>query len=341
MDVSRINKLKDLCREMKVDAILADDPVDLLYLTGLSFSIGRMLVSSESATLFVDGRYIESAKKQALCEVQLPSELGHFAKPFKKIAFDSAFITYEGYQNLRNTFPDLDLVPVAKPLKKLRMVKEETEIQALKKAAQLTKEGFSHIKGMLKEGISEEELSLEFEFFCRRKGASCLSFPPIIAFGENSAYPHHRAGKDRLKKNQIVLFDLGAVVNGYAGDMTRVAFFGNPSPQLQKDYALIQAVQKKVIAMVAPGICFGDLDKLARQELEKEGCASLFSHGLSHGIGLDVHEYPSLKIKGGDREILLEPGMVFTVEPGIYRVGIGGVRYEDVILVTKTGHEEL
>lgn len=341
MDVARINKLKEQCLELQADAILVEDPVDLLYLTGLSFSLGRMVVSKKSAALFVDGRYFDSAKKMAPCEVHLPAELAPFAKSFKKIVFDSAFVTFDGYQNIRKLFPDADLIPVAKPLKKLRMIKEEKEIAALKNAAELTREGFHHIRAMLKEGVSEEQLALEFEFFCRKRGASRLSFSPIIAFGENSAYPHHRAGKDRLKNDQIVLFDLGAVVDGYAGDMTRVVFFGNPSPQLQKDYALIQSVQKKVIRLAAPGVRFGDLDKLARQELEKEGCASLFTHGLSHGIGLDVHEYPSLKIQGGDPDLLLEPGMAFTVEPGIYRPGVGGVRYEDVVVITKTGHEEL
>jgi Xaa-Pro aminopeptidase len=315
--------------------------VDLFYLTGLDVSSGRLLVSSEKTELFVDGRYIDIARKKAPCAVFLPEELRKHISRGSEVAFDSSFLSYDGYLQLQTTFPDQKWRPVSKPLKFLRMIKEPQEINALRRAAQLTGEGYLHIAGLLKEGVSEEELSLEFEFFCRRNGASSLSFAPIIAFGENSAYPHHRAGRDCLKKNQIVLFDLGAVVDGYAGDMTRVVFFGNGDPQLLKDYELIQSVQKKVIEHVAPGIRFGELDRIARSCLEEAGVASLFTHGLSHGIGLDVHEYPRLGINGGDVDLILTPGMCFTVEPGIYRTGLGGVRYEDVVIVTNAGHETL
>lgn len=334
--VTRLDKLKKI-----VDGTLfVDDPVDLFYLTGLFLSLGRLVVTSESARLFVDGRYIAIAQEKAPCEAHLLSDLKKHI-PKGPIAFDSAFLSYEEFLELQKAFPEHSLIPAPQPLKELRVIKDAHEIAALRKAAQLTRAGYQHIAGLLKEGVSEEALSLEFEFFCRKNGASKLSFEPIVAFGKNSAYPHHRAGKDTLKKNQIVLLDLGCVVDGYAGDMTRVVFFGDVDAQLKQDYALIKQVQKNVIAHVAPGSRFGELDKLARLELEKAGAESLFSHGLSHGIGLDVHEYPRLKIKGGDANLVLQPGMTFTVEPGIYRPGLGGVRYEDVVLVTKEGHETL
>lgn len=341
MDVTRINKLKNWIKKEDLQFLFVDDPVDLFYLTGLSLSVGRLLVSLEKTILFVDGRYIDIARKEAPCEAFLSEDLKKHLSYGISIGFDSAFISYDGYLQLQTTFPNQKFVPVSKPLKSLRMVKDPQEINALKKAQKLTREGYQHIARLLKEGIAEEEISLEFEFFCRHKGASSLSFEPIIAFGENSAYPHHRAGKDCLKKNQIVLFDLGAVVDGYAGDMTRVVFFGTPDSQLLKDYELIKTVQEQVISHVAPGIRFGELDQMARSALEKAGVASLFTHGLSHGIGLDVHEYPRLRINGGDADLVLTPGMAFTVEPGIYRAGLGGVRYEDVVIVTDTGHETL
>ncbi len=341
MDISRIDQLKQWISTQEFDALFVDDPVDLFYLTGLHFSLGKMVVSAKGACLFVDGRYIESARKCVCCEIQLPSAIKKWIEPYKKISFDSAFVTFADYQGMKKKFEDKEWIAILKPLKKLRMIKDEGEIRALKKAAKLTRDGCQYIISLLKEGVSEEALSLEFEWFCRKRGASKLSFEPIVAFGENSAYPHHRAGKTLLQKNQIVLIDVGVVVDSYAGDMTRVTFFGTPPIQLEKDYELIQMVQKKVISHIAPGVRFGDLDKLARQELEKHGCANLFTHGLSHGIGLDVHEYPKLRLGEGDEDLLLEPGMTFTVEPGIYRIGVGGVRYEDVILVTKTGHETL
>lgn len=337
MSLKRINQLK----EENFGALFIDDPTDLFYLTGLSLSLGRLFVSSEKTCLFVDGRYFEIAKKKAPCEVRLIQDLKTYLVSGMSIAFDSAFVSYDGYLELKKMFPEQTFIPISKPLKKLRMKKDLGEIAALKKAAQLTREGERYIASLLKEGVAEEELSLAFEFYCRERGASRLSFEPIIAFGENSAYPHHRAGKTQLKKDQIVLFDLGAVVDGYAGDMTRIHFFGKVDPQLQKDYELIQNVQKKVIAEVCPGIRFGELDRIARSLLKEAGSDSLFTHGLSHGIGLDVHEFPRLRIQGGDLELILEPGMAFTVEPGIYRAGLGGVRYEDVVIVTEKGHETL
>jgi len=323
-----------------IEILLVDDPIDLFYLTGLMLSVGRMAVSLQSSDLFVDGRYIEYARKQNPCFVHPKESFLEFVRP-KKIAFDSSFVTYAGFQELMQILPSKEWLPIVKPLQKIRAIKEREEIKALREAARLTFSGYEHIKGLLKEGITEEELSLCFELFCRQRGASKLSFQPIVAFGENSAYPHHRAGKTRLQKDQIVLFDLGAVVDGYAGDMTRVVFFGKPNPQLEQDYQLIQNVQKLVLEKVRPGVLFGELDRIAREELRKNGCEELFTHGLSHGVGLDVHEYPRLKIQGGDRDVALEPGMVFTVEPGIYRPGLGGVRYEDVVLVTQTGYETL
>ena len=336
MDESRIKKVQ---QQLDVDCLLIDDPVDLFYLTGLTLSIGRMALFPDRASLFVDGRYIEIGKKKAPCEVKLNQEFVSYLSSAQKVGFDSAFLSCDDFAKLEKQLPQKKWVPLSKPLKEMRAVKEGREIETLKKAARLTWEGFLHIRSLLKEGISESELALEFEFFCRRKGASALSFSPIIAFGENSAFPHHRAGNTKLKKNQIALFDLGAVVDGYAGDMTRVIFFGEADPELQKDYQLIQQAQALAIDAIRPGVQFGELDRIAREYLRKAGVADLFTHGLSHGIGLETHEFPFLRIEGGDRETELTPGMVFTVEPGLYRPARGGVRYEDTVLVTKTGAE--
>jgi Xaa-Pro aminopeptidase len=341
MFISRIDKIKSWVKQENIDYLFVEDPLDLYYLTGLSLSLGRLLVCQDRAILFVDGRYFSVAKKDAPCDVCLSTDLKSYLPSQKTIGFDSHFLSYDGFLELQKSFPSCKFVPVSAPLKTLRMIKDGEEIKALRRAQHLTFQGYEHIVSLLKEGVSEEALGFEFEVFCRKRGASRLSFSPIVAFNENSAYPHHRAGKTKLKNDSIVLFDLGAVVDGYAGDMTRVHFFGRPNAQLFKDYALIQKVQKMVISHVAPGIKFGELDRLARRELEKEGVEGLFTHGLSHGIGLDVHEFPRLRKGGGDYDLVLREGMAFTVEPGLYREGIGGVRYEDVVIVTKDGYEEL
>lgn len=334
-----MNRILQVQKRLTADVLILDDPIDLYYLTGLIVSVGRLAIYPDSSCLFVDERYIEQAKIKAPCEVQLREGLQKYLQKAQEIAFDSAFLSFDSYQALEKNFPGKKWIPIAKPLKELRAIKDKNEIKALKKAAHLTEMGYRYLLDLLKEGITEEQLALEFEMYCRNHGASRLSFQPIIAFGENSAFPHYRAGKVPLKKDQIILFDLGAVVDEYYGDMTRVVFFGRPNLQLESDYRLLQEVQARVIASIRVGICFKELDQIARDALREKKVADLFTHGLSHGIGLQCHEYPLLKISGGDRDLRLEAGMTFTVEPGLYRPGLGGVRYEDTVLVTEKGAE--
>ena len=334
---SRINKLQAWMRKQEIEWLLVEDPTDLRYLLGFALEVGWLVISVREAHLFVDRRFIEEARHKASCKVHLRDAFSQFVSA-KTLLFDSAFTTYAAFQELEKM---CSFIPFDKPLKTLRAIKEPEEIKALRKAARLTYAGYEHIQTLLKEGITEEDLAFAFEIFCRKRGASRLSFSPMIAFGENSAYPHYRAGAAKLQKNQIVLMDLGCVVDGYAGDMTRVVFFGMPDPQLAQDYEVVQRAYAAACAHIRPGVVFGTLDNIAREVLKKAGCEELFIHALSHGIGLDVHEYPRLRFQGGDREVVLEAGMTFTVEPGLYRPGLGGVRYEDTILVTQEGHEKL
>ncbi len=331
----RIKKLASLLQE----PCLIENPVDLLYLTGLTLSKGRVLVDSKEVKLFVDDRYYDRAKKAAPCPVFKEKEFPEELKNVQRVAFDSAFLTYEQFLALQNRFPQTEFVPISKPLKGIRVCKDSHEIDSLKKAAHLTWRGFELIKKNLKEGISEEELALEFEIFCLKNGAKEFSFEPIIAFGENSAYPHYRAGKAKLKKNQIVLIDIGAVVENYRGDMTRVLFFGTPDPELARFDQIVKRAFGKAFALVKPGIRVGDLDIAVRKEFQKEGLENLFTHSLGHGIGLETHEFPLIREDREDRNVILKEGMVFTIEPGLYQPGLGGVRFEDTVLVTAKGCE--
>lgn len=323
------------------EGFVVEAPIDLLYLTGLNLSKGRLWVSRTEVCLFVDGRYLAVAQAKAPCPVHLWEEKKMRAVfgSGKRIAFDSAFTSYDGFLALQKGFAEVEWVPIANGLKGRRLYKEAVEVAALKRAATLTWKGYHHILTQLREGITEGELALEFEFFCRKQGASGLSFEPIIAFGENSAYPHHRAGATKLQKNQLILIDVGAVVDQYRGDMTRVHAFGTIDPKLKQLEKWVTGAQKKAVAHVRPGVRIGELDQIVREEFRKEGVESLFTHSLGHGIGLETHEYPRIKFDGEDRDLVLQAGMVFTIEPGLYQPGLGGIRYEDTVLVTEEGCE--
>lgn len=318
---------------------LIENEIDLFYLTHLRLSKGRLLVSKERAILFVDGRYYEKAKKEAPCEVARWEDQKEFFQ--KEICFDSAKTTCEAALQLQKSFEKVRFLPTPHPLKKLRAIKEEEEIEQIKKAARLTYEGFEYIASLLKEGITEEKLALEFEIYCRQKGAMRLSFEPIIAFGENSAYPHHRASSAKLKKDQIVLIDIGAVVNHYAADMTRVIHFGQVNERLHFFEEQVRKALQAAVAKIRVGEKIGMLDSVVKELFENASVKPLYMHGLGHGIGLETHEYPRLSNTGEDREDLLEPGMVFTIEPGLYQVGCGGVRLEEMVVVREQGFEWL
>ena len=325
------------------DALWLEDPTDLFYLTGLSFSAGRLVLENGDATLLVDGRYYEMAKQKAAhFQVVLYEKEGSF-HPFKrakKVAFDSAMLSFDRYQVLKRAFREQEWVPNSCPLKGIRVCKEEQELIALKKAAQLTWQGYQHVLTLLKVGVSETELAWQFERFCRENGASSLAFEPIIAFGENSAYPHYRPQKGcKLKEGEIVLIDVGAVVDRYCGDMTRTAFFGKPNEKLLHLEKLVRKAHDLAFQAARPGVKVGELDQIVHSFFAKEGVESLFPHSLGHGIGLEVHEYPRLRFDGVDKEITLTPGMVFTIEPGLYMPGVGGIRYENTVAVTEDGVE--
>lgn len=330
---------------MIATAAIVECPADLLYLTGLQLSRGALMATREEAVLFVDGRYFAKAQRQAPCAVRLWEEHSLFqwlqGRNVRSLEFDSTYTSCERYEALKIGLPEVSLMPRPLLLKEQRGIKDAEEIAALKRAFALTLEGFEYAKGLLKEAITEEEIAFAFELYVRKRGATGLSFEPIVAFGENSAYPHYRAGKTALGKNQIVLIDVGAVLDSYRGDLTRVVFFGDPDPTLAEWLAWTKEAQQKAIELARPGCKIGDLDRAAREVFARHGVEELFVHGLGHGIGLETHEFPSVKATGVDRDTLLQPGMVITIEPGLYKPGLGGVRWEDMVLITEEGCESL
>lgn len=330
--MNRIKQLKEGLRDL--DAIVIENPVDLHYITGLSMSKGRLTATKKNATLFVDGRYYSIAQEKAPCSVEKEEKFSVKGR----VGFDAAWTSFEAFQGLKTKFPTVEWIALSQPLKWMRAVKEKEEITALKKAADLTRKGIKLICSLLKEGISEQELAFEFEFFCRKQGSSGMSFEPIIAFGENGAYPHHRSTPTRLKRDQMVLIDVGAIVDGYRGDLTHMESFGSPPEEIVLFDKLALKAQKAARDLVKPGIKARELDQAARAVFRAAGVEELFTHGLGHGVGMETHEFPLVRSDGKDKDVEMLPGMVFTIEPGLYKPGLGGVRREEMVLVTEKGH---
>ena len=338
----RLHSLQKQLSAWEVDGCILENPIDLFYLLGLSLSAGTLLLSPKNALLFVDGRYLEVAQKISPVPVVLTGEKAYanFFKQerLKHLAFDSHWTSFQRYLRWE---PLCRLKPIPQLLKEQRAIKNPQEQKAVQRSADLLQKGFKHLKKFLKEGIAEKELAFEFEFFCRKKGAEKLAFDPIVAFGEHSAMPHYRAGSRRLKKGDIVLIDIGVSLEKYHSDMTRVLFFGPANSALKKMLNIVQEAQAAAIALCTPGTTVGELDRAARAVMKREGVEQHFIHNLGHGIGLETHEYPLLKFNGEAKDVRLKPGMIITIEPGLYLPGVGGVRWEDMLLITKKGHERL
>ncbi len=343
---SRLKAAQKRLEREQLIALLIESPVDLYYLTGAHLSLGKLTLTKSAAHLFVDARYFDACKGLSGVKTHLTKGFGKdslFAKEFaklegKRIGFDSAYTPFESWALYSKWVTRKSLVPVKRPLSPLRSVKEASEIQKLKRAAKLNVRGMQFLKKRLKVGVSEKELATALELFWLKEGGGPMSFEPIIAFGENSALAHHRASSRRLKRGDTALFDIGINVEGYVSDMTRTYFYGEPPKKMREIYAVVEKAQKRALLAASAGVQTGELDKLARSVIEEAGFGPLFGHSLGHGIGLEIHEEPSLR---SSSETLLEPGMVVTIEPGIYLPGVGGVRIEDSVLIKEKGIEIL
>ena len=245
---SRLEKVKKL---LQLDALMIENPIDLFYLTGMHFSVGKLIIRPDQIFLIIDGRYYEQAKANGPLAGQvtilLDSEtaLKNALKAGDRVGFDGATLAWDGAEKLFKNFPDIHFTSLSYPLKDLRAVKEPDEIKKMKKAAKLGSEGFDFLLTQLKEGISEKELAAKLQLFWLERGGQGVAFEPIIAFGANSALPHYRAGLTRLKKGDTVLLDIGVILDDYHSDMTRTQFFGEPPAQMKEIYLIVKEAHEK------------------------------------------------------------------------------------------------
>ncbi len=352
----RLQKLQSELLNKNCDILIIEDVTNIYYMTGLELSTGKLLVDSEKAYLFVDSRYYENCQKHCpfsviLLEGEALQKWFSERISLSSVGFDSTTTSYNQFlewkrqlQKVRKqhgALKALKLVALQSPLRPLRIIKDEEEINLLKRAANLGSEGFDFLSNCLSAGVAENELALQLELFWKQKGAKGLAFDPIIAFGANGSMPHYRPGGTRLKKGDGVLLDIGVNVQHYHSDMTRVLFFGKPSKKLEEIYLIVREAQKAALKLCVPGTQIKELDKAARSYIEKKGYGKYFTHNLGHGVGLEIHEAPTISQKSPDKSLKLHEGMVITIEPGIYLPDIGGVRLEDTIVITSVGYENL
>jgi Xaa-Pro aminopeptidase len=330
-----------------VDAFLVLALPNVRYLSGFSGSAGILLVGAEPPDVFfTDFRYQAqvAGELDPAIEVRIESEkLMQVARDVlsergaMRVAFEREQLSYRAWSQWSESEGPA-LVPAAEWVEEIRMVKAPAEIDAIRRACKVADATFESILGMVRPGVSERELAARLDLELSVEGAERPAFETIVAFGERSALPHARPGSRQLRSGEVVLFDFGAVVDGYVSDMTRTVACGEPPERLSEIYAVVLESQETALGGIAAGVTGPEADALARDVIERAGFGSRFGHSLGHGIGLEVHEAPRLSRKSENR---LASGMTVTVEPGIYLEGIGGVRIEDDALIGERGVEVL
>jgi Xaa-Pro aminopeptidase len=332
-------RIKTFVNALNGKPCLLEETYDLYYFSGIQMSSGILLLGEKTRALFVDGRYFEKAKGQNYVEVFPIESLKEHLNKLSVLLFDSAKTSVEQLLTRQKEYPKLSFVGHPHLTKKQRVIKDTEEQKKMRAAAALAKKGFLFACEGIAEGVKEKDIAWRFEKYCKEHGATKMSFETIVAFGENSAFPHHRASSRVFKKDETVLIDAGCVVDGYASDMTRT--IAGTSPDMQKLDRVVSDAQSAALAKCKAGVQIKELDLAAREVMKKEGLEHFFVHSLGHGIGLETHEYPRLKYNSPDADVVLETGMAVTIEPGLYIPGLGGVRREDTVFITKSGIENL
>jgi Xaa-Pro aminopeptidase len=356
MHAVRISRLIEAIREEKAQAFFLSNEEnsgqpDTEYLTGFSGTTSQLLVTAKGECfLFVDGRYIERAKKEARGINVVPvSAVAPFSKSFallinklsvKKILIDGKMTSVATFMRLKKMLPGVSFSQQPGSLQKVRIIKDVKEIALVAKACAITRDSFDKIKNRIAARMTEIEVAkmLEKEFYLQ--GATGVAFPSIVASGENGSQPHAVPTNKKLRKGELVTIDCGAAYRGYMADFTRTIVVGGGSPpaRLKRHLEAVIRAQRAGCAMILPGLGADEIDGVCRAVLREAKMEEYFAHGTGHGVGREVHEMPIISPRS---DTVLQPGMILTVEPGVYIPGVGGIRIEDTILVTKKGFKNL
>jgi Xaa-Pro aminopeptidase len=345
----RREKLKHSLKPDGVDGILVSSVTNVSYLTGFSGDDSTFLLTPKRAIVISDGRYTTQLSEecpdldihirpvgQLMTDgiVEVVGKLG-----LKRLALEAESVTLAEFEALRNKLLTVELKGVKGRVETLRMTKDAGEIEATREAVAYAERAFAMLRAGLRADETEKTVADELEAFMRRCGATSASFPPIVAVGPHAALPHFRPTADtRIDAADFVLIDWGATGKPYKSDLTRVLVTGKVTSKFEKVYQAVLSAQERGIAAIRPGAKARDVDAEARSVIVEAGFGRFFDHGLGHGLGMDIHEAPRLR---QESQVTLQPGMIVTVEPGVYLPGWGGIRIEDDVLVTPDGHEVL
>ena len=342
----RLDTIRHLGAEHDAEAVLIGHPLDVRWAVGFTGSNALLVVTEAASHLVTDGRYAEQARAE-VSDAQVHIADGSLVAAAhdegllgdtQRAVVQADRLTIAEHRRIEAAFPDVELVPISDLLSASVAAKSEVEVEAVRRAQALTCDVFEAILPYLRVGITELDLAAEITYQHLKRGSSGMSFPPIVASGPRGALPHARPTAKTLADGEMVVIDMGGVLDGYCADLTRTVAIGEPGEEARAAYVAVERAQHAAIEAAAAGRLGGDLDAVARDILDEAGLGEAFSHSLGHGVGLDVHEWPRLSQKV---EHHLPAGATITIEPGVYLPDRFGIRIEDVIVVREGGAENL
>jgi Xaa-Pro aminopeptidase len=344
---NRIRKLQAIIVKENLDFLLVTFLPHVRYLSGYSGSNGLILTSPKGSVFLTDFRYKDQARQQVrnmkvmVVQRDLFTSLGDMPQlkgKRVKLGFEAAYLNCKIYRSFRSLLPDCLMVSTEKLVETLTVKKDNGELAKIRKAVKITDDAFSGILDFIKPGVKELDIAAELEYRMKKNGSSTPFFQTIVASGKRSALPHGVASDKKIQKGEFVTMDFGAVCDGYTADLTRTVMVGKANRRQKQIYNIVYKAQKLAVSKARSRMKACDLDKTARDFIKQAGYGKYFGHGLGHGIGLQVHDNPAVN---PTNQLLLEPGMVITIEPGIYIPNWGGVRIEDDVLITPRGCQVL
>ncbi len=345
-----MNKFEDLFRQLDsgIDCALITSDINRRYFCGMKSSAGYIVAFKEKAYLLIDFRYIEKAKEIVKnCEVIMLTDFKNQVDDLlikhnaKVIAVENETMTVSQLMHITKLFSNYTVDSsdnLSNSIKLLRAVKSQEEIDKIISAQRIAEKAFDNVLNFIREGVTEKEIALQLDFYMLKNGAEALSFDTIALTGKNTSLPHGVPGDTKVKKGDFVLMDYGAVYDGYHSDMTRTICVGNYSEEMQKVYDVVLHAQEKALSAVKEGVIGKQLDGMARKSIADSGYGDYFGHGLGHGVGMEIHEFPYANLSSTTS---FKKNMIITVEPGVYLPGKFGVRIEDFVIVKENNYENI